>query len=176
MTWENTLKAPFTTDNFHVRTNMPDADFWLQHKGSEKSVGTLKVRYDDKNRDKLETASKYDWGVKILNPKIDKEHLMNWVADQHNKGEFRIRSKGTLTLVHINIRDVKEVLDRYVIGQRTPEEVKESEKVVEDLYKSLLQSMEMAARLSDHPRHKRKASKIHKYITEMVRMMEGDRK
>ena len=172
MNWENILKAPFKTENFYVKSNMPDADFWLQARGEDYTVGRPKVNYDDEDRMNRETASRYDWGVKILNPEIDREHLLDYVWDQYHKGEFRTLSVGTIQQ-HIRIGYIKEVLDRYVVGQRTPEEVEESEQLVKDLYKSLLQSMEMAARLANHPRHKRKANKIHKYITEMVRIITG---
>ena len=122
MIWEDTLKAPFTTDNFYVKTNMPDADFWLQHRGSEKTVGRPKVKYDDVDRDNLETASKHDWGVKIINPEIDREHLLDFVWDQYNKGKFKRLSVGSLQQ-HIRMGYIKEVLDKYVVGKRTPEEV-----------------------------------------------------
>ena len=175
MNWENTLKAPFKTDNFYVKTNMPDADFWLQARGQDYTVGRPKVKYDDEDRMNRETASRYDWGVKIINTEIDKEHLLDFVWDQYNKGEFKRLSVGTLQQ-HIRIGYIKEVLDRYVVGQRSDEEVEESKQIMKDLYASLIQSMEMAAKLHGHPRHRRKADKIHKHLREMVDIIEGGKR
>lgn len=172
MNWENTLKAPFKTDNFYVKSNMPNADFWLQARGEDYTVGRPKVKYDDKDRMNRETASKYDWGVKILNPEIDREHLLDYVWDQYNRGEFKRLSVGTLQQ-HIRIGYIKEVLDRYVIGERTPEEVEEAKQINKDLRQSLLNSMEVASKLHEHPRHRRKALKIHKYLREMLDIIEG---
>tara|TARA_Y100000593_G_scaffold17268_1_gene34500 strand:- start:335 stop:862 length:528 start_codon:yes stop_codon:yes gene_type:complete len=175
MNWENILKAPFKTENFYVKANMPDADFWLQARGEDYTVGRPKVNYDDEDRMNRETASKYDWGVKILNPEIDREHLLDYVWDQYNKGAFKRLSVGTLQQ-HIRIDYIKEVLDKYVVGQRTPEEKEESIQIIKDLYGLLLEQKDMAIRLASHPQHLRKAEKIKKHIEEMMDIIEGGKR
>ena len=173
MNWENTLKAPFKTDNFYVKSNMPNADFWLQARGEDYTVGRPKVKYDDKDRMNRETASKYDWGVKILNPEIDREHLLNYVWAQYNKKVFARLSVGSLQQ-HIRIDDIKDVLDKYVVGQRTPEEITEGEKIQQELSNLLQESSTVAAKLMRHPRHRRKAEKIKKHLREMHDIIRGE--
>ena len=109
--WEDILKSDFT-----VKTNFPDADFWLQKRGSDKTVGMPKERYDE-DATRPNTASKYDIGIKINNSEIDKEHVLEFFWDTYNRRHWEVHSYGSLNLQHIRIDDVKKILEGYEKGE-----------------------------------------------------------
>ena len=53
---------------FKIKMNFPEADFWLQTRGSKQSVGTPKDNFD-------EIQGKYNIGIKILDENVNKEHF-----------------------------------------------------------------------------------------------------
>ena len=110
MSWESILKSDFT-----IKTNFPDADFWLQRKGSDKTVGKPKEKYDE-DAMRLNTASKHDIGIKV-NGDIDKEHVLEYLWNTYNKRYWEVHSQGTLNLQHIRVDDVKEILNKYEKGE-----------------------------------------------------------
>ncbi len=83
------------------KTNFPDADFWLQRKGSEETVGTpLKEFYEE------------NIGVKIKDEyrdKVDSGYLFYYFKYLHMQGMFRPIAHGTLALKNITISDIKSI-------------------------------------------------------------------
>ena len=110
MSWQSILKSDFT-----IKTNFPDADFWLQRKGSDKTVGKPKEKYDE-DAMRLNTASKHDIGIKVHGD-IDKEHVLEYLWNTYNKRHWEVHSYGTLNLQNIRIDDVKEILNKYEKGE-----------------------------------------------------------
>ena len=53
MSWIDLLKADFV-----VKTNYPEADFWLQKRGSEQNVGKPMRKFS-------EVQGKYNIGIKV---------------------------------------------------------------------------------------------------------------
>ncbi len=95
---------------FRIKTNYPDADFWLQTRGSKESVGTPKDNFD-------EIQGKYNIGIKILDENVNKEHFWRYLWDLFNSGHWKIHSYGTLRLQHIRTSDVHDILDKYEPGE-----------------------------------------------------------
>jgi len=83
------------------KTNFPEADFWLQRKGSEKSVGTPTKEYSDENI-----------GVKVMDKfedRVDAGYLYYYFKYLHQQGAFEPISNGTLALKNIRISDIKSI-------------------------------------------------------------------
>ena len=83
----------------HFKTNFPDADFWLQRKGSEKTVGTPTKKFSEENI-----------GVKVKDEyldRIDPNYLYYYFTHLHNQGVFGPMSNGILELKNIRISDIK---------------------------------------------------------------------
>jgi len=79
-----------------VGTNMPDADFWIIRRGSEKTVGTPVKEF---NPERI--------GVKVTRRDvIDPGYLYYAMMHLHNQGYFAQRSIGTTNLVNIRTADV----------------------------------------------------------------------
>lgn len=100
MSWEDILKA-----NFVVKTNFPDADFWLQTRGSEQNVGKPLKQFE-------KVQGKYNIGIKV-SEEVNKEYFYSWLANLFRKGYWKLNSYGSLPLQHIRTSDVKKVLETY---------------------------------------------------------------
>lgn len=82
-----------------VKTNFPDADFWLIRKGSESKVGQP-----------TKTYSPELIGIKVEQTEIViPDYLYYVMAALHQAGYFRRRAKGTLNLKHITVLDVEQI-------------------------------------------------------------------
>jgi hypothetical protein len=83
------------------KTNFPDADFWLQRKGSEKTVGTPTKEYSDENI-----------GVKVMDEfkdKVDPGYLYYYFQFLHQQGVFAPIAHGTLALKNVRISDIRTI-------------------------------------------------------------------
>ena len=83
------------------RVNFPDADFWLERKGSEKTVGKPTKEFSEENI-----------GVKIMDEyrdKVDSNYLYYYFVFLHQKGIFEPISHGTLALKNVTISDIKTI-------------------------------------------------------------------
>lgn len=82
-----------------VKTNFPDADFWLQRNGSESTVGTP-----------TKTFSPDNIGIKVTATDVlDPTYLYYMMMHIHNTGYWEARATGTLRLVHIKASDVANI-------------------------------------------------------------------
>jgi hypothetical protein len=95
---------------FKVKTNYPEADFWLQKRGSKHNVGQPKDKFD-------EIQGQYNIGIKITDESVNKEHLWRYFWDLFNGGHWKTYSYGTLNLQHIRTSDVHDVLEKYEPGE-----------------------------------------------------------
>ena len=83
------------------KTNFPEADFWLQRKGSEQSVGKPSKEFYEENI-----------GVKVKDEyldKVDPNYLYYYFQYLHMQGVFAPISHGTLDLKNITINDIKSI-------------------------------------------------------------------
>jgi len=88
-------------DVCEFKTNFPDADFWLQRKGSETSVGKVTKQFYEENI-----------GVKIkedFRDKLDSNYLYYYFQFLHQKGVFSPMSHGSLKLKNIRLSDIKSI-------------------------------------------------------------------
>ena len=82
-----------------VKTNFEDADFWLQRKGSEDTVGTPLTSFSPENI-----------GIKVNRTDIiDSKYLYYMLMHIKNTGYWKQRANGTLKLVHISLADVANI-------------------------------------------------------------------
>ncbi len=83
------------------KTEFEDADFWIQRKGSETSVGEPKRTYTEENI-----------GVKVkeeFKDRIDPNYLYYYFQFLHQKGVFAPIAVGTLKLKNIRLSDIKSI-------------------------------------------------------------------
>ena len=82
-----------------VKTNHPDADFWLQRKGSEETVGKPTREYSAENI-----------GIKVYRRDVlDSVYCYYLLEHVYNTGYWQQLSRGTLRLQHITVGMVKDL-------------------------------------------------------------------
>lgn len=82
-----------------IKTNFPDADFWVIRKGSEEKVGEP---VKDFNPENIGLKIKEEYEGKIIPSFIF--YVVQYI---HQLGIFKNLAKGTLRLKHISVNDVK---------------------------------------------------------------------
>ena len=88
-----------------IATNMPDADFWLVRKGSDKTVGKPVKEFDPSRI-----------GIKVVKTDvIDPNYLYYAMMNLHNQGQFARLANGTTNLVNITVNDIANI----PLGQQT---------------------------------------------------------
>lgn len=88
-------------DICEIKTNFPDADFWLQRKGDKTTVGKPTKEYYEENI-----------GIKVrddFKDKVDSGYLYYYFVFLHQKGVFGPISHGTLKLQNIRLSDIKSI-------------------------------------------------------------------
>lgn len=86
-------------DVAEIKTDFPEADFWLQRKGSEKTIGKPKKAYYAE-----------DIGIKIrpeYRGHISPEYIYYSLEYLHRKGVFENMAVGSLALKNLRVSDVK---------------------------------------------------------------------
>ena len=82
-----------------IATNMPDADFWLIRKGSDKTVGKPVKEFDPSRI-----------GIKIVKTDVlDPNYLYYAMMNLHNQGHFTRIANGTTNLVNITVNDIANI-------------------------------------------------------------------
>tara|TARA_R100001463_G_scaffold123879_1_gene180741 strand:- start:1212 stop:1682 length:471 start_codon:yes stop_codon:yes gene_type:complete len=97
--WEDIIKA-----EFQVKTNFPDADIWLQTRGTEFNVGKPLKQFSS-------VQGKYNYGIKLPEG-WNKDYVFKQLADLYKRGHWKIHSYGSLLLQHIRKDDILQVLDK----------------------------------------------------------------
>ena len=79
-----------------VKTNFPDADFWIQRKGSDKTIGTPTKKFSPENI-----------GIKVTATDVlDARYLYYLMMHLHNTGHWKQHAHGALKLVNLPISAV----------------------------------------------------------------------
>lgn len=84
-----------------LKTDFPEADFWIERKGSENKVGKPTKSFSDE-----------DIGVKVrdeFRDRVDPLFLYYYFMHLQQKGIFIEMSHGTLRLKHIRLSDIKSI-------------------------------------------------------------------
>ena len=103
-----------------IATNMPDADFWLVRKGSDKTVGKPVKEFDPSRI-----------GVKVVRTDvIDPNYLYYAMMNLHNQGQFARLANGTTNLVNITVNDIANI----PLGQQGMNEAKDPWKEYEFIH------------------------------------------
>lgn len=83
-------------DLCEIKTNFPEADFWLVRKGTDETVGTPVKEYSPEHI-----------GIKVVKTDILlPQYLFYVMKNIHNQRYWVSRTVGTLRLVHIRTADV----------------------------------------------------------------------
>jgi len=91
--------SPRLKDLAKIATNMPDADFWLVRKGSDKTVGKPVKEFDPSRI-----------GIKVVKTDvIDPNYLYYAMMNLHNQGMFARLANGTTNLVNITVNDIANI-------------------------------------------------------------------
>lgn len=87
------------SDLCEIKTNFPEADFWLIRKGSEDTVGYPVKEFSPEHI-----------GIKVIATDILlPEYLYYAMLNLYNQGLFKNNSYGSLNLKNIRVDDVKEI-------------------------------------------------------------------
>lgn len=84
-----------------LKTDFPEADFWIERKGSEDKVGKPTKSFSDE-----------DIGIKVrdeFRDRVDPLFLYYYFMHLQQKGVFIGMSHGTLRLKHIRLSDIKSI-------------------------------------------------------------------
>lgn len=82
-----------------VKTNYPEADFWIVRRGSLKNVGKPTREFYAEHI-----------GIKVIKTDIlIPDYLMICMEYLHNRGVWNPRANGSLSLVNIRVSDVKSI-------------------------------------------------------------------
>jgi hypothetical protein len=80
-----------------IKTNFPEADFWLQRRGTEENVGRPHLEF-----------SPYDIGIKVERTDLFVPKFLYYVfMHVHQLGFFRHLCEGPLQLKHIRVEDIR---------------------------------------------------------------------
>ena len=83
-------------DYITLKTDDPEADFWIVRRGSSDKVGTPTKTFDPEA-----------YGVRIKDKKVlSPDYLFYVIMYVHNKGHFKSRATGSLRLVNILKGDI----------------------------------------------------------------------
>ena len=82
-----------------IKTNFPDADFWLVRRSDRKNVGKPTKEF-----------SPYHIGIKVTaTEQLMPQYLYYMMMHLHNQGYWQTRSMGTTALLNIRTEDVKNI-------------------------------------------------------------------
>ncbi len=84
---------------FHLKTNYPDADFWIIRKGSKETVGKPVKEF---NKELI--------GVKVNPAFLVPDYAFYLFQYLHESKRFEVHAHGSLALQNIRIESVNEVL------------------------------------------------------------------
>lgn len=81
-----------------VRTNFPEADFWVVRKGTEKKVGSVTDEYSPEHI-----------GVRVRNHQMDSKYMKYALMHVHAQGYYGDKHIGTTNLRSIRAQHVKDI-------------------------------------------------------------------
>ena len=86
------------SDKATIKTNYPEADFWITRKGSENVIGKPTKEFSPENI-----------GVKVTSEDLLPDYLFYAILHLQMKGYFRQLAHGTLNLKNIKVSDVENI-------------------------------------------------------------------
>lgn len=86
------------SDKTEIKTNFPDADFWVVRRGSEDKVGSATKEFSPEHI-----------GIKVISDDLLPDYLYYSMQYIHSKGYYRPLAHGTLKLKNIKVSDVANI-------------------------------------------------------------------
>lgn len=81
-----------------IKTNFPEADFWIIRKGLENKVGSPTRKFNTENI-----------GIKIISNNLLPDYLYYAIDYIHSIGYFKSICSGATRLKHIRVSDIKNI-------------------------------------------------------------------
>lgn len=92
-------RCPMRLKNIaEIKTNFPEADFWLLRRGDENTIGKPTKNF-----------SEYHIGIKVNRDVIVPDYLYYAIIHLHQNGFFKQFASGVTKLQHLQIHDVKNI-------------------------------------------------------------------
>lgn len=106
--YQSNLKAMENKSAFNwiIRSNFPEADFWLINKGSTKNLGKPVKKFES-----------YLTGIQCP-ALIDSEYGYYLCAYLHSLDTWSKYSRGSINLQHLRIRDIRQVFQEIAQSHR----------------------------------------------------------
>lgn len=86
------------SEKAEIKTNFPEADFWIVRKGTENKVGTPTKNFSPEHI-----------GIKVTSDDLLPDYLYYAMQYIHSTGYYRPLSHGTLKLKNIKVSDVANI-------------------------------------------------------------------
>jgi len=86
------------SEKAEIKTNFPEADFWIIRKGTEDKVGSPTKEFSPEHI-----------GIKVISEDLLPEYLYYAMQYVHSTGYYRSLAHGTLNLKNIKVSDVSNV-------------------------------------------------------------------
>jgi hypothetical protein len=93
---ENT--SSFLSEKAEIKTNFPEADFWIIRKGTEKKVGSPTKEFSPEHI-----------GIKVISEDVLPDYLYYVMQYVHSTGYYKQLAVGALNLKNIKISDVSNI-------------------------------------------------------------------
>lgn len=86
------------SEKAEIKTNFPEADFWIIRKGSENKVGSPTKEFSPENI-----------GIKVVSDDLLPDYLYYAMQYIHSTGYYKNLAVGTLSLKNIKVSDVANI-------------------------------------------------------------------
>lgn len=86
------------SEKAEIKTNFPEADFWIIRKGSEDKVGSPTKEFSPEHI-----------GIKVISDDLLPDYLFYAMQYTHSAGYYRPLAHGTLKLKNIKVSDVANI-------------------------------------------------------------------
>lgn len=86
------------SEKAEIKTNFPEADFWIIRKGTENKVGSPTKDFSPEHI-----------GIKVISDNLLPDYLYYAMQYIHSTGYYRNLSVGTLSLKNIKVSDVADI-------------------------------------------------------------------
>lgn len=86
------------SEKSEIKTNFPEADFWIIRKGTENKVGSPTKEFSPEHI-----------GIKVISDDLLPDYLYHAMQYIHSTGYYRNLSVGTLSLKNIKVSDVANI-------------------------------------------------------------------
>lgn len=98
MKFKNEGVSAILSEKAEIKTNFPEADFWVVRKGSEDKVGSVTKEFSPEHI-----------GIKVISEDLLPNYLYYAMQYIHSTGYYRALAHGSLNLKNIKVSDVSSI-------------------------------------------------------------------